>query len=160
MGQYHRMLYERHRTDPRWQRKRLKILERDYWTCRRCFNDKIELHVHHLKYGEFSRPWDLPDRYFVTLCAECHESWSNTWEKPCLLRGEPFVRAVRDYVKTQNEMWLLENDIGMTGIDSAPFGTIGEMDWKRHRDFYDQWNTHLAYLELSLDRIGIHIHDG
>ena len=36
--------------DPRWQRKRLKIFERDEFKCRRCNDEFTNLHIHHLYY--------------------------------------------------------------------------------------------------------------
>ena len=57
--------------DPRWQKKRLRILERDEFTCQRCMDSESTLHVHHHRYrGE---PWEVDDSWLVTLCADCHE---------------------------------------------------------------------------------------
>ena len=56
--------------DPRWQKKRLQILNRDQFKCRFCSDDKTELHVHHLKYK--CNPWDAHDEDLVTLCEKCH----------------------------------------------------------------------------------------
>jgi hypothetical protein len=58
--------------DPRWQRKRLKIFERDNWTCQLCCRTDLELHVHHL-YRTTEDPWDEPDLHLLTLCKLCHE---------------------------------------------------------------------------------------
>lgn len=56
--------------DPRWQRKRLEILNRDKWACRFCQDDKTELHIHHVKYtGE---PWEGKDEDKITTCKYCH----------------------------------------------------------------------------------------
>ena len=33
--------------DPRWQKKRLKILERDKWACQLCDGKEKTLHIHH-----------------------------------------------------------------------------------------------------------------
>lgn len=63
--------------DPRWQKKRLKILERDQWTCQCCASAEINLQVHHLKYTN-GNPWDIADKYLVTLCEECHEKVSKS----------------------------------------------------------------------------------
>lgn len=59
--------------DPRWQKKRLKILERDNWTCRKCESKEKTLHVHHLYYEYGKNPWEYPDLSLSTLCLECHE---------------------------------------------------------------------------------------
>lgn len=59
--------------DPRWQKKRLVILERDNFKCVVCLNTKSELHVHHGFYAKGREPWDYPDETLWTLCDECHE---------------------------------------------------------------------------------------
>ncbi len=57
---------------PRWQKKRLKILERDEFKCQCCNNDKETLNVHHLIYSD-GEPWDVDDKTLETLCRSCHE---------------------------------------------------------------------------------------
>lgn len=57
--------------DPRWQKKRLLILNRDRWTCTRCKRTDLTLHVHHEAY--IDDPWDIKDEYLRTLCYKCHK---------------------------------------------------------------------------------------
>ena len=61
--------------DPRWQKKRLKVLERDQWTCHSCWETEETLHVHHLKYAKSGNPWDSPMKDLKTLCESCHETY-------------------------------------------------------------------------------------
>ena len=65
------MKYSEKLKDPRWQKKRLKILERDGWVCRECYTEEKTLHVHHLEYN--GDPWDSPDDNLLTLCYRCHK---------------------------------------------------------------------------------------
>lgn len=58
--------------DPRWQKKRLEILERDDWCCQCCFDTENTLSVHHVKYIKGREPWDYDESYFITLCSSCH----------------------------------------------------------------------------------------
>jgi len=58
--------------DPRWQKKRLEILCRDDWQCRLCGECHSTLVVHHRRYLHGREPWDYPDSFLVTLCADCH----------------------------------------------------------------------------------------
>ncbi len=67
------MTYAEKLKDPRWQRKRLDILNRDDFTCRICNDTKSTLHVHHEKYFKNTEPWDYHDDNFKTLCNTCHE---------------------------------------------------------------------------------------
>lgn len=59
--------------DPRWQKKRLEIFTRDKWTCCWCCATDRPLQVHHLLYKRDARPWDYPDCFLETLCADCHD---------------------------------------------------------------------------------------
>lgn len=58
--------------DPRWQKKRLQILERDKWQYIDCGESLETLYVHHLAYKYNVEPWDYPDGNYVTLCGDCH----------------------------------------------------------------------------------------
>lgn len=46
-------------------------MQRDDFSCRHCFSDSKTLNVHHIKYGP--TPWDIDDKYLITLCEDCHE---------------------------------------------------------------------------------------
>lgn len=61
--------------DPRWQKKRLLIMERDRFTCQNCGRADNELFVHHRYYERGSMPWEYPDNALVTYCGACHEEW-------------------------------------------------------------------------------------
>ena len=69
-----RIKYSEKLKDPRWQKVRLKILERDEWACQQCFDSSTSLVVHHLYYEQDKEPWDYPDAAFITLCERCHET--------------------------------------------------------------------------------------
>ena len=65
------MTYAEKLLDPRWRTKRLEILERDNWECKRCGDDR-RLQVHHLRYLPFSDPWSYQDEDLITICDSCH----------------------------------------------------------------------------------------
>ena len=62
--------------DPRWQKKRLKILNRDKFTCKLCGDTETTLHVHHKEYISGNDPWDYPNKLLVTICGHCHNELS------------------------------------------------------------------------------------
>lgn len=66
------MTYQEKLKDPRWQKKRLEIMERDNWQCQSCYDDESTLHIHH-KYYMKCDPWEYPEDALITLCAGCHE---------------------------------------------------------------------------------------
>ena len=67
------MKYSEKLKDPRWQKKRLEVFERDGWTCRKCKDKETMLCVHHLRYIHGKEPWDYPLENFLTLCQSCHD---------------------------------------------------------------------------------------
>ena len=66
------MKYSDKLKDPRWQKKRLEILERDGWECTSCGSIDKTLHVHHTYYDFALNPWDYHESTLVSLCEECH----------------------------------------------------------------------------------------
>lgn len=64
------MDYSEQLAHPKWQRKRLEILERDNFTCTLCGDTETTLHIHHDKYGKFA--WSVNNKYLKTRCSHCH----------------------------------------------------------------------------------------
>lgn len=60
--------------DPRWQKLRLEIFERDDFTCKKCNSKEKTLHVHHGFYERDKEPWEYDEWSLITLCEECHKS--------------------------------------------------------------------------------------
>jgi 5-methylcytosine-specific restriction endonuclease McrA len=79
--------------DPRWQKMRLEVLNRDEFTCQLCFDSESTLNVHHRYYLSDSDPWEYPLEALVTLCETCHES--ETESRPQEERA--LLRAVREH---------------------------------------------------------------
>ncbi len=67
------MTYKESLRHPLWQEKRLRIFERDKWTCQSCKDTDNTLEVHHLFYLDLPHAWDYSDDMLVTLCADCHD---------------------------------------------------------------------------------------
>lgn len=72
------MKYSDQLKDPRWQKRRLDILNRDNFTCQMCGHTEKTLHVHHIHYYQGMLPWEYADGLLVTLCEECHECEHST----------------------------------------------------------------------------------
>ena len=66
------MTYKEKLRDPRWQKKRLEIFERDNWTCVFCGSKDKNLQCHHIIYRKLD-PWDYPNDLYQTACEDCHE---------------------------------------------------------------------------------------
>lgn len=65
--------YQEKLQHPKWQKKRLEILERDSFQCRLCKDEKTTLHIHHLKYINGNDPWQYKNNDLMTVCKDCHK---------------------------------------------------------------------------------------
>jgi hypothetical protein len=68
------MTYSEKLKDPRWQRRRLEVLEAAGWKCSQCESTDQTLHVHHNFYRSRTEPWNYPDHALRVLCEGCHEN--------------------------------------------------------------------------------------
>lgn len=89
--------------DPRWQKKRLQVLERDDWRCQCCLDNDKTLHVHHARYVG-GNPWDCPIQYLITLCEKCHKEEED-------LKKQDLYSLVDDYGITRYHLVLLMKHI-------------------------------------------------
>lgn len=58
------MTYSEKLRDPRWQKKRLYILDRDNFSCQYCGETEKTIHVHHM---------GVDDSALISLCEDCHK---------------------------------------------------------------------------------------
>jgi hypothetical protein len=68
------MTYGEKLKSPKWQKKRLEVLQRDKFTCTNCGSKEKQLHVHHKVYIFNNEPWDYENEFYTTLCYDCHET--------------------------------------------------------------------------------------
>lgn len=64
------MTYSEKLRDPRWQKKRLSIMQREGFKCQACGRSNETLNVHHLWYSK--EPWAVSDELLECLCETCH----------------------------------------------------------------------------------------
>jgi 5-methylcytosine-specific restriction endonuclease McrA len=99
--------------DPRWQKKRLEVFQRDGFSCRACGDTTKTLNVHHLRYKKGGEPWESPLSDLMTLCEYCHEEETN--------RRADFESALLEMLRARN--WTCQ-DIEML-TRSVMVGYIG-----------------------------------
>lgn len=58
---------------PKWQEKRLEIMQRAGFACEECGDKETTLNVHHGYYRKGADPWDYPSGSLHCLCEPCHE---------------------------------------------------------------------------------------
>lgn len=66
------MTYSEKLKDPRWQKRRLKVMEYAHWRCQICGVKDRTLHCHHSYYTKGKEPWEYPDGAIICICEKCH----------------------------------------------------------------------------------------
>ena len=106
------MNYKEKLLDPRWQKKRLEILQRDDFACKKCRDKTSTLHVHHRRYLQGCEPWDVPNNVLVTLCEDCHEYEKEEMEEylPSLIEQIKDSFFATDVFNLSNAFYLLNKE--------------------------------------------------
>lgn len=104
------MTYAEKLKDPRWQKRRLEIMERDEWTCQWCATSEKSLNVDHKIYIQGRDPWNYNDDDLQTLCEDCHKNLTKRrlkiahqvgrMEEAQLCLLEEFLRVFQDNLIT------------------------------------------------------------
>lgn len=58
---------------PKWQRRRLEIMQRADFHCESCKSGEITLNVHHKLYRKGAMAWEYADNELQCLCENCHK---------------------------------------------------------------------------------------
>lgn len=66
------MTYGQKLKDPRWQKKRLEVMERAGFKCQTCGESTKTLNVHHVNYRKGAEPWEYGLDDLACVCEECH----------------------------------------------------------------------------------------
>jgi hypothetical protein len=59
--------------DPRWQKKRLEVMQLANFACQQCDETTKTLNVHHKAYRRGAKPWEYEASELECLCEGCHE---------------------------------------------------------------------------------------
>ena len=91
--------------DPRWQRRRLEIMQRDDFKCQICGGGDKTLNVHHLYYDKNKDYWDYTDEGLITLCEDCHEKEHGEYKDGL----NDVIEEMREFGITNYELlWFLK----------------------------------------------------
>jgi len=131
--------------DPRWQKKRLEIMQRDQFTCQHCQDKASTLNVHHATYVKGWEPWEYPPHMLITVCEPCHEKIEEVKIRLLMTATEQIPMwkllatldsgklQIWDSLKDWHEATLDESDDGLVALESSTFELISI--------FMDLYNT-------------------
>jgi hypothetical protein len=106
--------YSQKLRDPRWQKKRLEVLQSAKWQCEICSDDESTLHIHHKEYFAGRDVWDYERNQLACLCSNCHEMHHSSKD---LLKQVCSTLNLDGPMNRSDAAYLLA---GFLGIDLAP----------------------------------------
>ncbi|CAB5238309.1 HNHc domain containing protein [uncultured Caudovirales phage] len=89
--------------DPRWQKKRLEVLNNANFQCEICGDKESTLHVHHKHYIKGREVWEYDNQQLISLCKECHKGQHDDDEK----FHDLIARIPLDGPNNRNEVYYL-----------------------------------------------------
>lgn len=124
--------------DPRWQKKRLEILERDGWRCTECSDESKPLHVHHGYYEKGFDPWEYRNDTLRTLCEDCHKEigalMNDVHRAIGALDSQFSLEAIGKVAALMNEMWAKSEEeqrpLAEACVFWLSFGTFCDRPWR------------------------------
>ncbi len=126
--------------DPRWQRKRLEIMQKYDFSCQRCQSKEKTLEIHYGYYRSGNKPWEYSSDELFCLCDDCHELFHTALNCAKALMGKMSFEQLSFLI------WILmawNNKYSYTDMQSATLGFAGLMgQWTHHGELLDlltQW---------------------
>ena len=134
--------------DPRWQRKRLEVMQRDNFKCSQCKNGEITLNVHHWQYSK--EPWDAKNEDLTTVCHLCHKEIEHCKSLTKELLKHPNFRFLLSNIE---RLIRTDKDIKVAEFDSCVTVFIEDELQSEHEEL-SEFDKIIRDAPDDLDQIG------
>lgn len=155
-----RKTYSEQLKDPRWQKMRLRVFEREKFTCEFCGSTEKTLHAHHTRYKPGAAPWEYEDHEILCICEECHgkeheriERFKGMWSAVLgdLTSGEMdqllgYAQGLREMSEGTSEMIRVISAEHLVGLSDAYSGQDSH-----YLIFGDEWEVNPYGLNSTRD---------
>ena len=97
------MTYQEQIKSPKWQKKRLEILDLRGFKCEKCSCEEKQLHVHHRFYLKGRKAWEYDNDVFQVLCHSCHENEHKKEDNINFEIEKKWIRFINQFEKNHSE---------------------------------------------------------
>lgn len=119
--------------DPRWQKKRLEVMEHNNFSCELCGDGESTLNIHHKEYFRDHEPWDYTVEQLACLCESCHAGQHETFD---------LLKWVCSYARLDGPENRTELAMLVAGYTGIPYDGIlsvsGLYSHEHHKMVYEQ----------------------
>ena len=144
------MTYSQKLKDPRWQKKRLLVFQRDGFACRDCGNSHNHLQVHHCAYH--GNPWDIDDTLLLTVCEDCHEKRQYLEDRAREALGLIFAHSNQAEVESIADHLAIKAHI-VTEPERLSLEPHGWLEEERWTHYAEQYPPARSFVEMVLGKI-------
>lgn len=120
---------------PKWQKRRLEIMNRDNFTCQLCGDKDTMLNVHHLCYHNDKNIWEYDDWEMITLCENCHKEEHSS--QASIL---DYIESIKSRGVTMSEIYSILEAIDISlymGHDRIIQNIVGDSSSNGNNKEYD-----------------------
>lgn len=129
--------------DPRWQKLRLEVFQRDNFKCLACLSTEKTLHVHHLHYVGGRKPWEYTTDELITVCEGCHE-------RETALRKGNFTDDLKWYsLECRMPIWVLARIVHTAAFAFKHHPEI----FQKYRDAHDELVGQTRFMPFTMDYV-------
>ena len=128
--------------DPRWQKKRLKVMESTGFKCENCQSETNTLNVHHKQYIPNRDIWDYRLNQFLVLCEGCHEAYHSEFDWLNEVIGSVDPRTL-----SRKGMAAFLAGWGSVEIDLDEFSDLHQHIFRQGQIFWQQTESILDFQE-------------
>lgn len=118
------MDYKEQIKSPKWQKRRLEVMQKDGFICQLCGDTESMLNVHHLSYHKDRNIWEYEDWELITLCENCHKEEHSTMD---YIINE--IESIKSRGVTMREILSVLDSIDIhlyLGHDDCIYNLVGE----------------------------------
>lgn len=118
------MDYKEQIKSPKWQKRRLEVMQKDSFTCQLCGDTESTLNVHHLSYHKDRNIWEYEDWELITLCENCHKEEHSSMDD---IINE--IESIKSRGVTMREILSVLDSIDVhlyLGHDDCIYNLVGE----------------------------------
>lgn len=111
--------YSEQYRSPKWQKKRLEVLNAADFRCEDCGSKEKTLNVHHVIYHKGREVWNYDNDELMVLCEECHQARHRLQSAMMLIMkrfGTPGLTQIAGYIHGMVFDDLLRQDLDERNI--------------------------------------------
>lgn len=134
------MTYQDQIKSPKWQKKRLEVLNLNRFKCEECQSESQQLHVHHTYYRKGRKIWEYDNVELKCLCEDCHSKTHDLNDK--ILQSLGFLEVIADLSLKEQILGYIQ---GLNGVCSelnvSEKFMLGYFDGCRNIDISDRYEA-------------------